>query len=222
MSIVLRFFLCCKNDKDEPVDKEQSNQDQPTKADTGGVNNKVRSIDQLPISHDDQNSPKAVSFMDMNSVAVIGGGKQIQMPEESTTAQESTQKKGEEIVEESPIGTSNRLASESGVISHSIIQLHPGYDTNRGSTATFFHENSSSNADHTLDLSKGKTEEEGKDRSKLLKSGVVLKKLGRRNEATSPGLSDKNLFELSHGAKQHSKREVLNSTPIMRSSTLKK
>lgn len=54
----------------------------------------------------------------------------------------------------------------------------------------------------------------------VLKGGVVMKKVDRSRENQSTGLSEENIFQARAGKRRASKREDLNSTPILKSATL--
>lgn len=76
----------------------------------------------------------------------------------------------------------------------------------------------SNNKDNALDFHKVRSENSipPEKKTAIIKGGMTMQKLDRRNENKSRGLSEENIFQPRNLSKKGTKREVMNSTPIMK------
>lgn len=215
MSFALRFFLCCKNTSDDTTTVKKSD-----KSESQNKSDEASKNEQLAKSNNKQETDNTSNLvannqdqlrkeLSVNDLTCVMGASQ--------TGKDQSDIKSQLPKESYDNNTNNQPEREM----NSFLGLNPeNLEGIRASTATFHHDNSSSNANNTLDMSKTKNEED--KRMKIMKGGMVIHKIKRKEK--EPGVSDSNPLAglvQSNTSKHENSRSNMNSTPIMRSSTLR-
>lgn len=195
MSFAIRFFLCCKSTSDDSKDPAVKKSDL-TPADKSSKPEESKNENDLAqnrLTIQADQPYKELSFSDLNAIN----------PQNCIIIDQEKRE---------PLSPSSKKYSQEKESNLNLTFTSETKERNRTSTMATNNE-TSSNTFSVSDPSKAKLDETN---SKQLKGGMVLKKIVRREK--EPGLQE-NSSTLHSGHKNT--REVLNSTPVMRSATLK-
>lgn len=228
MSFIVRFICCgatktVKEEDEKPEDNTGYNSPRFGHQNSNDISPPSKSQDQT------KNVSNFTTFNNVVPQSENGETQQEQQPRRKTSESRIAALAREKNL------TLNTARGESKAKANSelIHQVHnisvmsiaaAGEENNEGGneTGTFHHK---SEEDPSIVLNKMKSDPSINNSTEkpkaVLKGGMAMRKLDRNRESVSPGLSTENIFQDKKlSKKQTGKREVLNSTPIMKSSTV--